>query len=923
MSLTRGQPQPIGSRFASSGGVTAAHRGRLWRACLAAAAILSTAAAGSSEPAGVSWSRAPVGAQGAISSSLGRDDPSYHASATSGGLRAANRRHGLSIGFSRDGIQIEEGSARLGMSLEALGYGESLAAVSAPTPIARANRVEYCRETLTEWYVNGPFGLEQGFTLETPPSPRASGPLTLSLSMTGGLDLSLEAGGAALMLARGGRAVFTYGSLSAVDSSGRELPVRLELAEESLRLRVDDSGAHYPIAIDPFLKKATLVASDGKPEDFFGISVAISGDTIVVGAYNPPHLDDFLAGAAYVFVKPVSGWSGTLTETAKLTGSDADSGSWFGISVAMSGDTAVVGASLQGAAYVFVKPASGWAGTLTENAKLTASDGANGEEFARVVATDGDTVAVGNFVDAVDGMDFIGSVYVYSKPAAGWGGALTENAKLLASDRAEGDQLGLSLAVVGDTVAAGAPGHDGFEVIVGPTGTQIVPLPNRGEAYVFVRPASGWAGTVTENARLVGSDTRTGALFGSSVGLNTDSAFAGAPGVGVAGEGAGYVFGKPAGGWSGILLENATLVASDAAPGDGLGGALSLSGGSVLLSAAGKSAAYLFVKPSSGWSGSVQQTEKAAFCCEFALSGKTAVVGEDSAERASVWGAPPADQTSKTPNDPNGGDGWYNTPVHIIVTSTDEGGPGVAETRCALDPPVPPRTFRELPAGCRFASPGDDVTADGRHTISVASQDVEGAESTPSAAFFQIDRTPPEVLCDATAVFLLRGPGGEVTASVRDATSGPAASPVSAEVTPADATTAGLKSKDLAGFDDAGNGARASCSYIVRYLFPGFLRPRRETFRAGEAIPVRFKLADASGAPIPDRDARALVSACNVKITFSGGDPSPGCARYDGAAFHLDVRTHRSLPPGNYVIGVEVFAGGNRVNRETLEVTIR
>jgi hypothetical protein len=142
-------------------------------------------------------------------------------------------------------------------------------------------------------------------------------------------------------------------------------------------------------------------------------------------------------------------------------------------------------------------------------------------------------------------------------------------------------------------------------------------------------------------------------------------------------------------------------------------------------------------------------------------------------------------------------------------------------------------------------------------------------------------------------------------------------------VTPADAATAGLKSKDLGGLDNAGNRKSVSCSYVVQYLFRGFLRPRRETFRAGETIPVRFKLADASGAPLPDREARALVSACDVRVTFTGGDPSPGCARYDGTAFHLAVRTHRNLPPGNYVIGAEVFAGGNRVNRETKEVTIR
>jgi hypothetical protein len=162
-----------------------------------------------------------------------------------------------------------------------------------------------------------------------------------------------------------------------------------------------------------------------------------------------------------------------------------------------------------------------------------------------------------------------------------------------------------------------------------------------------------------------------------------------------------------------------------------------------------------------------------------------------------------------------------------------------------------------------------------------------------------------------------------VTASVRDATSGPTASPVSAAVTAADAAAPGVRSKELAGSDLAGNGARVSCSYVVRYGFPGFLRPRRGTFPAGASIPVRFKLTDASGAPIPDREARSLASACNVKITFSGGNSSSGCAHYDGRAFTLDVRTSPRLAPGNYVLRAEVFAGGSAVNRETVGIAIR
>ena len=112
-------------------------------------------------------------------------------------------------------------------------------------------------------------------------------------------------------------------------------------------------GRATPLTIDPTIvdEDAKLTASDAAARDTFGLSVSISGDTVVVGA---------VSGSAYVFEKPIGGWSGPLTETAKLTASDA----FGGISVSISGDTVVVGvwdapcaAGFScGSAYVFEKP---------------------------------------------------------------------------------------------------------------------------------------------------------------------------------------------------------------------------------------------------------------------------------------------------------------------------------------------------------------------------------------------------------------------------------------------------------------------------------------------------------------------------------------------------------------------------------------
>lgn len=146
--------------------------------------------------------------------------------------------------------------------------------------------------------------------------------------------------------------------------------------------------------------RAKLVASDGRAFANFGTSVAIGGNTLVVGAPQDV-VGGKRTGSAYVFVEPVLGWHG-VRETAKLTVSDAKEDAGFGWVVAISGDTVLVtapfadagAAGTEGAAYVFVKPPGGWR-DMTETAKLTASDAAFQDDFGSSAAIDGDTVVVG------------------------------------------------------------------------------------------------------------------------------------------------------------------------------------------------------------------------------------------------------------------------------------------------------------------------------------------------------------------------------------------------------------------------------------------------------------------------------------------------------------------------------------------------
>jgi hypothetical protein len=162
---------------------------------------------------------------------------------------------------------------------------------------------------------------------------------------------------------------------------------------------------------------AKLTASDGAADDELGTSVAISDGTVVAGAPLAKIGGHQFQGAAYVFVRPANGWT-TMTQTAKLTDSDGRYQTELGDSVSISKNTIVVGApnqpvgrtELQGAAYTFTKPTTGWK-NATQTARLTASDGSGG--LAKSVAVTGTTVAAGAPYVTVGSNKFQGAVYVF------------------------------------------------------------------------------------------------------------------------------------------------------------------------------------------------------------------------------------------------------------------------------------------------------------------------------------------------------------------------------------------------------------------------------------------------------------------------------------------------------------------------------
>ena len=267
-----------------------------------------------------------------------------------------------------------------------------------------------------------------------------------------------------------------------------------------------------------------LTASDGAAGDYFGQSVALSGETVVVGAWGADIGGSSSVGAAYVFTRSGGVW----TQQKKLTAADGAASDYFGRSVAISGDTALVGAdgsdvgaTNQGTAYVFVRSGTTW----TQQAKLLASDAVSTDtdvSFGYSVALDGNTALVGAYQDT-DGTKYdAGAAYVYTRSGTTW----SQQQKLTPSDLAAYDYFGRSVSLWGITALIGAPSDD--------VGT----LANVGSAYVFTRNGTTWS----QQQKWTASDATIADAVGETVALGSGIAVVAATGSNVLGANAGAAY---------------------------------------------------------------------------------------------------------------------------------------------------------------------------------------------------------------------------------------------------------------------------------------------------------------------------------------------------------------------------------------------
>lgn len=548
-----------------------------------------------------------------------------------GGYLARNQRQGLTASFAGGGATVStHGGEQTSIALQSIGLGAARHPVGPARPLVRGNRVEYRRGGATEWFANGPAGVEQGFTIARPHVGSQSSELTLTLGVSGTLAVRPGTAGGLMLVGAGGKAVLRYGDLIVTDATGRKLPAHMTAQRGRVSISVDASGAHYPVTVDPLINEVgELYASDGVKEAELGDAVAASGTTVVVGD-DTALRSGVEVGAAYVFTEGEGGWA-TATQVAKLISATPQKEEEFGTSVAVSGSTIVVGAPGReghggfggGAAFVYSEPAGGW-GADKENThavELINSEDVAEYEFGHSVAISGETIVVGSpqyrdYVQNLTTPAAEGAAFVFVQPAAGWSSAPSPSVQTATLDihEAEGEE---HVTHVGESVAINEQGTN-QTIVVGAPGAQVgteFDKYRRGIVFLYARPAEGWVKAPDKEffpaGKLTASPSNEYAELGVSVSASGGVIAAGARYAEVEGikHGAAYVFTAPAAGWTAVHEQ--TQAAELTNPGtselDEFGRSVAVEGSTVAVAGLAKNI-FLFAMPSGGWSGEPHQS---------------------------------------------------------------------------------------------------------------------------------------------------------------------------------------------------------------------------------------------------------------------------------------------------------------------------
>jgi hypothetical protein len=720
-----------------------------------------------------SLSSLPLRAQGPISASLGADSASYRVSSSAGALRASSPADRISSTFTSAGVTVSAGAARIGLSLRGVGDGALLSRLAPVSPRAEGNRVTYAHGSrVSEWYANGPLGLEQGFTVASAPT---TGRLSIAMELSGNTTPRLARDAQGVAFLRNGKSALRYTGLSVSDATGRRLPSSLALSGRELSIEVRSAGARFPLTIDPFVQDGAKLSPTGTSgsEGRWSVALSSDGDTALVGAPS----DNNLKGAVWAFARSGSTWTQQGAKLTPLPG-DREEGQGifgetrfgeFGSSVALSanGNTAVIGASgdqeEEGAAWFFVRSGSTWSQQGGPVFPELGTGGTEGEPFESAESHFGSAVAVsadGNvaLVGAPGAWEDEGLGFAYKRTGNKW----TDDGGLELTPSGE---AGAGVSEVGASVALSA---DGATALLGGPADGIGPGQDPGAAWVFTKSSGPWT---QQGPKLTGSEeSGTKSEFGAAVALSADgdTALVGAPEESSR-VGAAFAFVRSGTIWS---QQGPKLLASDESGAGDFGGSVALSsdGDTALLASPEESSkagsAWVFSRGGTTWAQSERLTGAgveagAQFGRAVALSGDgaTALIGDNASEGAArvfvtanlpsavTEPAAPITQTSATLNgevNPNGTaidecEFEYGTTSSYGTTVPCSSLPGEGNSPVAVSAPIATLTpgttyhFRVLARSATGANAGEDRTFFSTPEAPAVTTGVASSVSTSSA----------------------------------------------------------------------------------------------------------------------------------------------------------------------------------------------
>jgi len=284
------------------------------------------------------------------------------------------------------------------------------------------------------------------------------------------------------------------------------------------------------------------------------------------------------------------------------------------------------------------------------------------------------------------------------------------------------------------------------------------------------------------------------------------------------------------------------------------------------------------------------------------------------------FASPPTTTITLTPASPDGSNGWYKSAVGVSIAAVDDGT--VAQTRCVLDPATPPASFSDLPnADCALTSVG----ADGEHAIYAASVDADDhVEMPPVRATFKVDRTAPTLAPALSGPVVLGGSG--VTASPNATDPTPGSGVASSSCGTVDASAPGVKTLTCTATDNAGNTATATLTYVVQYNILGFFDPAPGSkWKAGQTVPIKVALGNASGTRISDTEGAGLAAACRVNFSTTGAQTtSAQCMKYDATndQFVYAWKLAKTGTGAATIIVTVTYPGSSTTTQRTLSITI-